>query len=148
MKARLPLSFIFVFDSQTYISEIITQHGLCFTFNIAYSHDLLDINATSDDFHFQVFETGSGRPYVPELPRNDSNYPFGLKIMSIIENELVKSSAKTDTYGYQLYFHDPFELPSSFSVKYLAKINQMVDIKIVPQINLIDDSIADYDPAE
>ena len=35
------------------MSEVLTEWGLCFTFNIAFSRDLLNLNSTSSDFHYQ-----------------------------------------------------------------------------------------------
>lgn len=145
---NLPLSFIFNHDSHHFISEVIAPQGLCFSFNMAYSHDMLDINLTSSDFHHQIIETGHGIPVIPEIPRNDSKYPYGLKVQSMFLEELLQSTIKKDIDGYQLYLHDSFELPSSSSVKYLVRGNRELDIKIIPQINFIDDSITHYDPVE
>lgn len=143
-----PLSFSFVYNSFNYLSEIITPNGLCTTFNMAYFFDMLDINTTSDDFHFQLFKTGWGIEYIPILPRNDSQFPYGSKLHAVFPENLKDISIKNDIDGYQLYLHDPFELPSSFSVKYLVRKNQGLDFNIIPQINMIDDSIIDYKPNE
>lgn len=134
-----------------YVSEVITHYGLCFTYNIAFPHDLLNFNLTSDYFNFQIFRTCS--PYtkkstheIQEIPRNETSYPNGLKLIFMIN--LVNKAIKRSVSGYYLFLHDPFELPSSNSKKYFININGEFQIKVNPQINQIDDSIADYDPIE
>lgn len=37
------------------ISEILTENGLCFSFNLAQSDEVLNKNATADDFHYERF---------------------------------------------------------------------------------------------
>ena len=145
------LQFAFIFDGAQYVSEIITPHGLCFSFNMAYSYDMFDYNSTSKDFHYQIFPVGFVHgllPPTPELPRKDSPYPYGLRNSLLITNNRNKNAIKRDFEGYDFILHDPFELSSSSSSKYLLKSDRKVEIRIVAQINTIDDSIAHYHPNE
>jgi hypothetical protein len=147
LRGRKILTFSFLDDPYHYMSELLSPQGLCFTFNIALSQDLLKINSTSDDFHYKIFWTGLGYPSKTTIPRSDSQYPYGLKIQTILEEKILKI-AERNIDGYQVYLHDPYELPSSSSVKYIAKMDRKLDIKILPQINSIDDSIVDFSPKE
>lgn len=145
------LNYSFIFDGTQYVSEIITQHGLCFSFNIAYSNDMFDYNFTSSDFHYNIFPMGFIHNFLPEfpiLPRKDSLYPYGLKTGLYLNNNKTKNAVKRDYEGYDFILHDPFEMPSSSSSKYLFRSDTKVDIKVVAQINTIDDSIAHYHPNE
>lgn len=40
-------------DEDPYFAEILTQSGLCETFNIADKSQVFDLNLTSDDFHYE-----------------------------------------------------------------------------------------------
>jgi hypothetical protein len=115
---------------------------------MAFSDDLLNINTTSDDFHFQLFLNEFRVPYIPVVPRNDSQYPVGLTVFTFFNEEYLKTVIERDFDGYQVYLHDPFELPSDNSIKYLMKLDRKLEIKINPQINSIDNSIVNYNPKE
>ena len=118
------LQFAFIFDGVQYVSEILTPYGLCHSFNVAYSSDMLNYKSTSSDFHYQIFPSGFVHdllPAIPELPRKDSPYPYGLTTNMIISNFKNKNAIKRDYEGYDFFLHDPFELPSSFSSKYVIK---------------------------
>ena len=132
-----------------YISEVLTPLGLCHSFNIALAHDLLDINTTSNDFHYELFISCFAilnNVYdMPEIPRNDTSLPTGLKIRWF---EAFNNLIERDLVGHYMYLHDPYELPSTNSKKLMLNINHDILIQIVPQINRIDDSIVGYDPAE
>lgn len=146
------INFVFAYNAQTHASEIITPYGLCNTFNLAYSKDLLNINQTSDDFYYQLFPNGHYRSSPPlpfdDYPEKDSGYPYGLKI--VLSHEDIFSNVKSTNLfnGNHFYFHDPFELPSSSSAKFLLASRTNYGIKIKPQITSIDDSIAHYDSIE
>jgi len=134
-----------------YVSEIITQYGLCFTYNIALAHDLLNLNLTSDYFYYQLFltcnpDSQKSKHEIQEIPKNETSYPNGLRLFFMIT--LINEAIDRNVSGYHLYLHDPFELPSSSSKKFVINVNGETHIKIDPQINQIDDSIAEYDPIE
>lgn len=143
--------FYFQYTSSHFISEILTPYGLCLTFNVASSEDMLNSNTTSDDFHFKYFTSGypsDGPPKRTKFPRKDSKYPSGLKVVTTVHREVDAVAIKRHFDGYYFLLHDPFELPSSFSKKFLMYFGRGNVLKINPQINTIDSSIASYDPVE
>ncbi|KAL7011567.1 hypothetical protein ACKWTF_014326 [Chironomus riparius] len=133
-----------------YITEVLTPLGLCRSFNIALAHDLLNLNTTSDDFHYELFSTCFALAFnfydMPEFPRNDTPFPTGLHIEWFEGHSDFAFNRKLA--GRYMFLHDPYELPSTSSKKIMINANYDVLIQIIPQINRIDDSIAGYDPVD
>jgi len=133
------------------MSEIITEWGLCFTFNIAFSHDLLNINSTSNDFHYQhqhrkISNVPIQRP--PQiLPKRVSTVKSGLWVgfeKNLYKNEVIEN----DFNGYLVLLHDPFELPSKKSKIVNFNLKFQTEIIVDPLINAIDESLIEYESNE
>lgn len=147
-----PLYYRFRNWQEQYLNEILTPFGLCLTFNSALSHDLLNINATSDDFNYKLLElrytvwrmTVEGR----KVPEMESKEPEGLFLINNLPMDTYKPIISKDNIGYPIFLHDPFELPSQFSKMFRINSNDINQISIDVQINDIDDSIVGYDPIE
>lgn len=143
----LCIEFSYEFDR--YISEVLTPLGLCYSFNIASSSDLLNLNLTSDYFHYDIMRTCSTFSEIreiPVIPRNDTPYPSGYFLMW--QYPYVDINYRTNRTGHYFYLHDPYELPSSSSKKIKINANRDGYIRIVPQIFQIDESLVKYDPKE
>lgn len=147
-----PLHYSFRKWQEQFVSEILTPFGLCFTFNAAQSHDLLNIESTSSDFHYQLFELRYTKfrmsNIVRQVPETESREPGGLYMFHEIRMDTFKPIISKDNIGYPVFLHDPFELPTQFSKIFLINSNEMNAISIDVQINDIDDSIVEYDPFE
>ncbi|CAG9810334.1 unnamed protein product [Chironomus riparius] len=148
MISSQPMYFNFRMSQEQYLTEIVTPYGLCFTFNSAQAHDLLDINSTSDDFHFQLLDFAVGSNQKFDLPRKEAGNPEGLNLIIEITNDLSKPIMTREINGYLIILHDPFELPSKLSKSFFINPNQINDIDINLQINEIDESIAEYKPTD
>lgn len=152
-KDFFPGSFRIVFnwidERKDYVSEIITQWGLCFTYNIAFSHDVLHINSTSEDFHYQSarkiadFEMSDDPIDLPpnDLPQKISSSKAGLWVGFRRFNDDIFN-------GFTVIVHDPFELPSANSKIIDFNFKYQTTILIDPQQQSIDESLVGYDPAE
>ena len=148
--------FNWVFHRQYYISEIITPWGLCFTFNIAPSNDLLNKNSTSDDFHYEEawtdYENIPGRLSSPiKSPRAIDTSKAGLWVgFWELENEkkILDQPETVPLNGHIVLIHDPFELPSRNSKMVKYSLELQTRILIDPQLNSIDESLYGYEPAE
>lgn len=142
-------SFFFGSNGKNWRTDVVTAHGVCRTFNLALSNDLLNINETSDNFHYQHYDNLNNYftypAELPGLPQSDSPFPYGLNIQLAMD---IDNESFTENYTYTLYLHDPFEFPSSSSTKFILKTNTEIQIKIFAQIHEIDDSITDYDSKE
>jgi len=111
----LSIVFYWIGTYQNRMSEIITPWGLCFTYNIAFSHDLLNHNTTSSDFYYEntlrlIQITKPNQP-IEDLPKRISTANAGLWVGFNKLNQAV--DLRVD--GYTSLFHDPFELPSKRS---------------------------------
>lgn len=149
--------FIWIDQFQEYVTEIITPYGLCYTYHIAFSHDILDLNTTSKDFHYQYTlieaESKNWKSRTPKnFPIQISTSSHGLWAgFSYHEHELSTYSSKSTANpirGHTVMVNNPFELPTwnSPSFKYNLKFQMRILIDI--QMNLIDESLYDYRPDE
>ena len=141
--------------NQEYISEIITPWGLCHTFNMAYSHDLLDLNSTSDDFHYHHAYRRDHIVYRDRyqmnknFPKQISTSSQGLWVgFSFLPSTFFDEYVQNDFDGYVVLFNDPFELPTFNSKVLKFNINYKTTILVNPQLNSIDESLYEYEPAE
>lgn len=141
-------------QNQEYISEIITPWGLCLTYNIAFSQDLLNINATSDDFHYlYVNKMYDGSGYIfatkpTDIPRKVSSSKAGLWVGFGKFNFDFTKRIYNDFDGYVVLLHNSYELPSKNSK--LLRFNEQLQTNILidPQISTTDESLQEYEPAE
>lgn len=147
----MSLIFMWIDQQQNYMSEIITPWGLCFTYNIAFNHDLLNLNAVSDDFHYEhttrVIPNARMERKPTKMPKTISTSKAGLWVgfgRTHIEDEGVKN----DFNGYVVLFHDPFELPSKMSKIVKTNFDHRTKVFVEPQLNSIDESLYDYEPKE
>jgi hypothetical protein len=141
-------------QNQEYIAEVLTQWGLCFTYNIGFSHDLLHINSTSDDFHYIYSQKMFRKKYLilfpppQNLPIKVSTSQNGLWVGFWNKIFPPVNPIEYDYDGYLLLFHNPFELPSKRSKLFKFSMKFQTTILIDPQINSIDETLLDYEPHE
>lgn len=145
-------------ESPTFVSEILTPFGLCLNFNLAFSHDVLHINTTSNDFNYQLFMLQRELDYLwdetpsrPELlPRRVlTSFQSGVTISAQVDmTKDVKDVISNDFNGHLFILHDPFELPTMSSKILKIHDDRPQEILIYPQMNSIDESIAGFDPVE
>lgn len=139
--------------NEQYISEIFTPDGLCYTFNIAFVNDLLNVNLTSNDFHYELFfisyyKNSNGSVFPQTLPRKITTSLTGFSVYySYLKFTLGRVFRK---YGYSnsFYIHDPFELPSQNSKNFLMDAHTESKIFVDAELNTIDDSLVNYKPKE
>lgn len=142
----------FTGEKRSYISEIITTWGLCFTFNMAFSHDLLNLNVTSDDFHYQLFLESTIyntiNPPPVFLPRSSPSSNAGLTIEIYSSTLEYDEIIFNDFRGFIVMVHDPFELPSKKSKLLRLGYDRNLKVIIDAQMNKIDESVSNYEPVE
>ncbi|KAL7019577.1 hypothetical protein ACKWTF_011168 [Chironomus riparius] len=146
------LNILWMEDERQYVSEILTTEGLCFTFNNAFANDLLNLNNTSNDFHYQLFHLRSdSKDYVPPpiLPRKIASSFPGLRLKFDVLAMFLKEIYEKNPHGLLCFIHDPYELPSMNSKILNADFRQRTHITINAEMNSIEDSVEkDYGPAE
>jgi hypothetical protein len=130
------------------VSQIITPYGLCFTFNLPNVDYFLKVNSTSDDFHFKHFDIFSSDTVNNiSWPKSISTSINGLTITVFLVQSQINNIV-SDIDGINVFVHDPFELPTISSPKFIAKSFLPTEIKIVPEVQSIDDSLVGYSPKE
>ncbi|CAG9808827.1 unnamed protein product [Chironomus riparius] len=153
LKSASELNVFWMEDQKQYVSEILTSEGLCLTFNIAFSKDLLQLKRTSNDFHCQLFHLkyfSDSSDLVPPktLPRKISSSFSGLQMKFDVIKMLFDDIFERNPHSLVFYIHDPYELPSSNSKMFNLDATQRTKITIDAELNTIDDSIVDYTPIE
>lgn len=148
------LVFYLVNKVQEYIAEIITQWGLCSTYNIAFNHDVLHTNLTSNDFHYEYgYRMTLSRPRIRDpIPQN---YPMkistshaGLWVGFSNYRDYTMKFIDNKFHGFVVIFHNPYELPTRFSKVLMFNTKLQTRILLNPQLNLIEETLMDYEPAE
>lgn len=135
-------------EEMTYIySEILTEFGLCYTFNSVSYNRLLRFFSVSSDFHFQKFSffTPNYEGRNP-LRMNLRNGEYKLVITTV--KEYFEKGIVATLNGYLMIFHNSYELPSKSSTIIPINIGEKYDIIIEPQLNNIEVSLKNDDPME
>lgn len=114
----------------------------------------MDTNITSDDFHYvyahKEIQKGLWKHQLPPRDlKRISTSKSGLWIgfeMSLLQ--LKNIIGDDGLNGFTVIFHDAFELPTARSK--IIKLNTDYETRIIlnPQLNSIDESLYDYEPAE
>lgn len=141
-------------DNKQFISEILTHFGLCYTFNVAYVDDVLHMNSTSNDFHYDYYDLDDElvveykfvRP--KSLPRKITSSFTGLQIYFSTLNIFYHEIFERNPNVHVIYIHDPFELPSMDSKMLNINNNQIISLVFDADLNTIDDSLVHYKPEE
>lgn len=137
------------------LTEIMTELGFCYSFNIVKSSDLLNIQSTSNDFHYKFIDSSMSIKGVFEDEGEKKVLSSQLGLMgTTIWNTISKDWRPVDDIanfeidGILLLLHDPFELPSSNSIKIPVIANRSIQIWIEPEIHGVDESIVDFSSKE
>lgn len=135
-----------------HVSEIITEYGLCISFNIAEHHEVLLSNVTSTDFHYDVVQYPKSRPttYVHKPPRNATASNIGLVYHFQSPNffERNQTFIGTDIAGHLVMVHDPYEIPSHDTVKIPLTFLTYLNFWIEPELNEVEESMSYFNSYE
>lgn len=122
-------------------SQVLTDHGFCYTFNLAITKEMFNENSISTEFFHEHFGAGN----IPN--QTDTAIPRLIPFAAILRI-LIKSSKsyykKIDNglyEGHIIYIHDPYELPSRTTNRIFMRNGQTSMLNIEPIFNTIDDSL-------
>ncbi|CAG9811153.1 unnamed protein product [Chironomus riparius] len=151
-RETISIVFYWINQLQFYMSEVITPWGLCFTYNIAFSHDLLNLNSTSDDFHYQHFHRtrnhkSKNNRLPSSFPKSVSTSNAGLWV-GFTRKISLNEGIQNDFIGFKVILHNPLELPSKNSKVINFNEQFQSEIKVDAQVNSIDEALYGYEPAE
>jgi len=110
---------------------------------MAYNHDLLNVNTTSDDFHYHHAFRRDNRVY-RDRNQPDKNFPRKISTSSqglwvgfnFLPSFFNDKYVQNDFDGYVVLFNDPFELPTFNSKILKFNTNLQTTILVSPQLNL------------
>ncbi|XP_070504562.1 uncharacterized protein [Chironomus tepperi] len=143
--------YTWIMSPREHRSEILTEYGICYSFNVANSQDVLYLNNTSNDFHYEQFLPfyRSQRTFVAAMiPRRTAAPTEGLIIKSMNSYRAIKNVLNLNIDGAILFMHDPYELPTKYATQVPLNCYQTLNMKIEPQYNTIDESLDDFDPID
>ena len=138
-------------------SLILTQWGLCFNFNMIPSSNLLHINQTSSDFHYNANIVNLA--YIPSLDSNalDSNetFPWVAKnnrrhlILYFNDEMYQENNPFVERQGYHLIFHSNFEMPFEDEKNHIRiGSGKFVTVDFSPAVYEADDSLLELNVNE
>jgi hypothetical protein len=124
------------------LSEILTEHGLCLTYNLAHSTDIYDHEAISADFYHEYFSISSIKQQVSteQVPRRikaNAELSFSIGAFQHFYDEIF--NGRYD--GHLFYIHDPYELPTTSSTKIYLQKDTYLKAFVEPQLNAVDESL-------
>lgn len=136
-------------STSPFSSEILTEHGLCMSFNHAFANEMFNEEKTSADFHYKIFRYYNHETIFTEfIPRHAQFWDNVFEIYVRNKLEYFQKIVNFDYYGYSVWIQDPYEFPSGFSQKIVAQSEKLIDVKIEPEMISIDESLYDDDPIE
>jgi hypothetical protein len=141
----------------TQYSMTLTRWGLCFTFNMLASHELLNLNETSRDFHFKVDIRNPFYMYWLGTYTEDfnSSLPWhasrkGVRLSADFNDR--KYQAKNPFIvqdGFLVMVHSNFEFPSAELENHvLVPKSSYVFVDLIPAVHSSTDSLSDLNVEE
>jgi hypothetical protein len=132
----------------TIVSEIMTEHGLCLTFNLAKIEDVYDVDRISADFYHEYFAINIDPSYlvqiVPRKVKTNSGFSLSAAAFQNFYDEIFNSQYD----GHLIYIHSPYELPTTLSNPIFLQKDIYLKGWMEPQLNVIDESLEDMEIQE
>lgn len=128
-------------------SEILTQHGLCFSFNLAVSEHFFNSDLVSTDFLHEYFKLQwKSEKFNETVPKNIdtmTQLEFFFHVREMFYDRTVNGIFD----GHFVYVHDPYELPI-LSFPYPMHRHNHMYLFVEPILIEIDESLYDLTPEE
>lgn len=149
MSYHASVNFHWIQDD-TLMSEIMTEKGFCFSFNLAPAEAMLDADTVSADLMHEYFFVKNA----PKIHKIQQVFP---KTINVIEFFDFFFNVRQDFYdsirngifeGHFVYIHDPYELPIESLHPYPIHPYLHTDLYLEPIMLTIDDSLKDLTPHE
>ncbi|KAL7013324.1 hypothetical protein ACKWTF_015331 [Chironomus riparius] len=133
----------------TAVSEILTEHGLCFTYNLAAVNDIYNVDAelTADFFHdyfLITFKSPNLKETVPRKVKASALVSVSASAFPYFYDEIY--NGRYD--GHLIYIHSPYELPTESSNQIFLQKDTFLKAQVEPQLNVVDVSLEDLDIKE
>jgi amiloride-sensitive sodium channel len=144
-----------------FFQKSLTDHGVCWTFNMQSYSNILNENILSDDYDFLMNNKNEHDENLWTLEKGyeteeDEIFPFRAEKKNFVSLELVLQINLTKfnrfAYcnlmgaGYKLFFHLPNEIPTPFSLQNFMQFNKEFDFKISATASTFDENTLKYSP--
>lgn len=139
----------FTWQGSTKVSQILTEHGLCFTFNLAAPEAMYDVDLVTFDLIHEYFycHYGKGAKTFELMPRKINK--TGECVMFPNAPQWFYDRIMNGVYdAHFVYIHDPYELPTHSIQKYPLHFSSNMDLHVEPKLYAIDSSLDDLNPTE
>lgn len=133
-----------------------TLKGMCESFNIADADEVFNLDRISPDFNYSRYFFG-----ISECSEPSQGYPLRSKGSSMgVDSSLYRSFLGDDppdlgpfedqvlTAGFRIFFHHPYELPTSRSPEFSTLEKKTIRYWISPKITTIDESLVEMSPED
>lgn len=130
-----------------YLSETMTKHGLCHTYNLALPDEIYNMDLVSFDFYHEYFKPDFGaenRAVIPRKSKEIVSYDVVIYTNPSYHERLING-----IYGVNfMYIHDPYELTTSATNPIPLHRNNNCVINVEPNLMAVDESLHDMEPYE
>jgi len=138
-------------------SLTLTQWGICFTFNMISSSELVLVNETSPDFHYNADIVNP--VYIASIESNsfyfNETFPWSATnsrrflILYFDNTQYVETNPFVELQGYRLIFHSNYELPYKDEKNHVIMgPKKFITVDINPDVFEADESLAEMEPKE
>lgn len=136
--------------------EVMTEEGLCHTFNMLNEQDLFTKNMTNDLRYPKHEKSSNWTIYGYGENDKDDTYPFrvmgsGAKAGIYIKLKMLKRNNDNfckNTNGFRLVLHTPDEMPQPRSLYYQIPLKTMTVMAIQPRVMSTSDDMKKYRPED
>jgi amiloride-sensitive sodium channel len=138
--------FYWFYDqSRGLFSEILMPWGLCSVFNIASREEVLHVDNTSSDFHYEIISNKGPVNLTFKIPRKTKTSEEGFTIHFQLDDDNEFVGVRQ---GSIAVIHNSHEFPTMNAVKIPFNGYKKTYVWIQPQMNSIDESLEDFSPAD
>lgn len=138
--AKLDKSFFYTFDvrwmdESVLFSEIITELGVCFSLNLAVNEEIFKHQTAFDFYHTYINQYSKNNLSKAELRPTRAGHTLSGIMFRVMGSDKLETMLNSGIYeGYQILIHDPYELPTKFSLSNKLQKYGKIDFSITPHI--------------
>lgn len=134
------------FEHCEYVTTILTEEGVCFTFNMKTDKDLFKSNSVHKEYDYvpQNTENNSSEMDVSQGYRAGARMGFTIA-MTVLKDDLDYICLGA-IQGFSFHLHNPGELPWVSHQILRVPLDQEVNVVVKPNIINTDEDLNDYPP--
>ncbi|CRK87601.1 CLUMA_CG001397, isoform A [Clunio marinus] len=140
-----------------YFTEILTEEGFCYTFNVLDASELFKEDVLADDFKYQKHNISSDKWTLEDgySTIDPSTYPrrvlgpgarAGLNIVLKLTEPDLDYICRGPVQGFKILLHTPGEIPRVSKQYFRVPLRQEVVVSVKPNMITTSEGLADYAP--